>query len=70
MKSKKHIDRKSAIENVIREARKHSVDINECEQSWLRLLRELEFMCEPESRMPRFNQLLNALWIAASNDHS
>lgn len=39
-------------------------------QAWRRLCRELGHMTEPEAKMPRFNALLHALWIAASNDQT
>lgn len=67
MKSKRTLDRKTRIENAIREARK--LNGLECEQAWLRLIKELEFMSEPEARMPRFNRLLLAVWVAATNEN-
>lgn len=70
MKTKKHTDRKTSIENVLREARKVGSDEHEMCQAWLRLCRELEFMTDPEARMPRFNSLMHSLWIAATNDHT
>lgn len=62
------IDRKERLENVLTQAER--LDGLEAIQAWRRLCRELSFMTEPEARMPRFNKLLNALWIAASNDQS
>lgn len=70
MKSRRHIDRKTAIENTLRQLDKTAVSQHECEQIAMRLKRELEFLCEPEARMPRFKGLLNAVWIAVSNDQS
>lgn len=61
-------DRKDHVENVLRQA--ELIDGTEAIQAWRRLCRELSFMIEPEARMPRFNKLLHALWIAASNDQS
>lgn len=70
MKTKRNTDRKSAIENIVKEARKVATSSHEMEQAWLRMVRELEFMCEPEARMPRFNSLIHSLWITVSNDHT
>lgn len=70
MKNKKHVDRKTKIEQTLAEAQKICRDSNETRQAWLRLCRELEFMAEPEARMPRFRQLLHAIWIAASGDQT
>lgn len=61
-------DRKDRVELVLATARK--LDGDEAVQAWRRLCRELEFMTEPEATMPRFNALLHACWIAASNDHT
>jgi hypothetical protein len=58
MKTKKHIDRKTNIEMTLVQAQKVTPDQGECKQAWLRLIRELEFMAEPEARMPRFNTLV------------
>lgn len=66
MKSK---DRKARIEQVLTQAQK-AVGTGEASLSWQRLCRELESMTEPESRMPRFNGLLKAVWIAATNEQS
>ena len=70
MKTKKHMDRKTAIESVLRQARKVGSSDREMCQAWLRLIRELEFMTDPEAKMPRFNGLMHSLWIAATNDHT
>jgi len=60
--------RKDKIELVLNQSQK--LYGNDAAQAWRRLCRELEFMTEPESRMPRFKGLLHALWIAASNDQT
>jgi hypothetical protein len=70
MKTKKHVDRKTGIEQTLCQARKVIPDQGECKQAWLRLVRELEFMCEPEARMPRYNALMHAIWIAATGDQT
>ena len=59
-------DRKDRLDMILRQARNLRGD--EAEQAWFRLCRELEALAHPEARMPRFNPLLHALWIAASND--
>lgn len=61
-------DRKDRLENVLKQAER--LDGTEAIQAWRRLCRELSAMTEPEARMPRFNGLLHALWIAASNDQT
>lgn len=61
-------DRKSKVEQVLRQARK--LEGIEAVYAWRRLCRELENMTHPEARMPRFNGLLHACWIAASNDQT
>lgn len=66
MKSK---DRKERIEQVLAQARK-AIGAEEAALSWQRLCRELEFMTEPEARMPRFAGLLRAVWVAATNEQS
>lgn len=68
MKTKKHVDRKTRLEQTLRPMRRISGNPNDGHQAWLRLLRELEFMSEPESRMPQFNKLLGAIWTAATNE--
>ena len=70
MKTKKHADRKTAIESTLKAMRKVSGHPNDCQQAWLRLVREMEFMADPEARMPRFKGLMHAVWIAATNDHT
>lgn len=61
-------DRKDKIELVVNRAQK--LDGSEAIQAWRRLCRELDFMTLPESQPPRFNGLLHACWIAASNDQT
>jgi hypothetical protein len=61
-------NRKDHIEMVLVQAEK--LDGTEAIQAWQRLCRELSAMTIPEARMPRFNRLLHALWIAASNDQT
>lgn len=61
-------DRKDKIDLVLSQAQK--LDGPEAVQAWRRLCRELDFMAHPEAGMPRFNGLLHACWIAASNDQT
>lgn len=63
-------NRKDKVEQVLKQARKISSDSNETRQAWCRIIRELEFMCDPEAKMPRFNTLLHAVWIAATGDQT
>lgn len=63
-------DRKDKIETVLAQAEKLYLSDSEMVQAWLRLCRELGHMAHPEARMPRFNGLLHAVWIAASNDQT
>lgn len=63
-------DRKERVEFVLAQAQKLDGNDAEIVQAWRRLCRELSHMTHPESRMPRFNGLLNAVWIAATNDQS
>jgi hypothetical protein len=70
MKSNKHTDRKTKIEQTLAQAQKLSLDYNETRQAWCRLCRELEFMSDPEAKTPRFNGLLHAIWIASTGDLS
>lgn len=70
VKTHRDIDRKSRIEKVLQQASRISADELETIQAWRRLCRELEFMTDPEATMPRFNRLLDAIWIAASNDQT
>ncbi len=60
-------DRKDKLEMVLAQARSQNLDEV---QAWRRLCRELEHLTDPEAQMPRFNALLHALWIAASNDQT
>lgn len=66
----KRADRKTKIEAVMDQAFKIDGDPIECQQAWRRLCRELRFMAEPEARSPRFNRLLRAIWVAATNEQS
>lgn len=61
-------DRKDKMEKVLTQADK--LDGVEAIQAWRRLCLELGHMTAPEARMPRFNRLLHAVWIAASNDQT
>lgn len=61
-------DRKTRIELTVRQARKLSG--LEAALAWDRLWTQLEAMCEPEARAPRFNGLLRAIWAAATNEPS
>lgn len=61
-------DRKSQIEMVLSQADK--LYGHDAEQAWGRLCRELNHLTHPEAPMPRFNALLHACWIAASNDQT
>lgn len=63
-------DRKDKVEVVLKAARNIAHAPLETNQAWLRLCRELDFMVQPEARMPRFNTLLNAVWIAATNEQT
>jgi hypothetical protein len=70
VKTKKHVDRKTRIEQTLRKVQDIAGDSNETRQAWFRLARELEFMTDPEARMPRFRALLHAIWIAATGDQT
>lgn len=61
-------DRKDKLDNVLKCA--EQLDGEDAIQAWRRLCRELGHMTHPEAQMPRFNQLLHACWIAASNDQT
>lgn len=61
-------DRKEKIELVLTQAL--NLDGDDAVQAWRRLCRELDNMTHAESRPPRFNGLLHAVWIAASNDQT
>lgn len=63
-----HKDRKDKLEYVLAQAQQ--LDGAEAIRAWRRLCRELGHMADPEAAMPRFNALLHALWIAASNDQT
>lgn len=62
----KRADRKTKIEVVLKQAVKTEDDSG----AWCRLCHELESMAEPEARPPRFNRLLRAIWVAATNEQS
>lgn len=62
-------ERKERIEMVLVQAQK-AVGTEEAALAWQRLCRELEFLTEPEARMPRFSGLLRAVWVAATNEQS
>ena len=62
-------DRKDKVEQVLKQARKNIGNV-EASLAWERLCRELENLTEPEARMPRFNGLLRAVWVAATNEQS
>lgn len=72
MKTRKHQDRKDKIEKVLKQAQEleGANGYLASAQAWGRLCRELGNLTHPEARMPRFNTLLNAIWIAASNDQT
>lgn len=61
-------DRKDRVELVLAQAQK--LDSDDAVQAWRRLCRELDLLAHPESKMPRFDGLLHACWIAASNDQT
>ena len=61
-------DRKDKIDMVLDQAK--TLNDPEAVHAWRRLIRELGHLTHPEARMPRFNTLLHALWIAATNDHT
>jgi len=63
-------DRKDKIEMVLVQSGKFGGIEEEEVQAWRRLCRELNHLIDPEARMPRFNELLHAVWIAASNDQT
>ena len=63
-------DRKDRIEMILAQCGKFDGNKKEEVQAWRRLRQELGAMTHPEARMPRFNALVNAIWIAASNDHT
>ena len=63
-------DRKTKIEQTLRQAEIVAVDKEESAKAWNRLCRELENMSAPEARPPRFAGLLRAIWTAATNEQS
>ena len=64
-----HKDRKDRLEQVLDQAYKAS-QREESSVAWQRLCRELHSMTEPEANIPRFNELLRALWVAATNEQN
>lgn len=63
-------DRKDRIEMILARSGKFGGNEDEEVQAWRRLLRELNHLAHPEAKTPRFNSLLHAVWIAASNDQT
>lgn len=63
-------DRKDRIELILTQSGKFGGDEREEVQAWRRLCRELVAMTHPEARMPRFDHMIRALWVAASNDQT
>ncbi len=63
------LDRKGHIEQVLVQAEKCNGNI-ESVLSWQRLCNELRNLSSPESRPPRFNALLRAIWVASTNEQS
>jgi hypothetical protein len=61
-------DRKHKIEQTYRQAA--NLKDGEASQAWYRLCNELLNISEPEARPPRFNALLRAVWVAATNEQS
>lgn len=59
-------DRKTKIEAVVRAI--SAVSQEDTRYAWNRLCNELEHMAEPDARPPRFNRLLRAIWVAATNE--
>lgn len=70
MRATKTKTRKDQVEQVLKQANKIAHDAHETSQAWLRLCRALEGMIEPEARMPRFKELLDAVWVAATNEEA
>lgn len=62
-------DRKSRIDQVWTQADKLNGHL-ESGLAWQRLCNELRNISDPESRPPRFNALLKAIWVAATNEQS
>lgn len=69
MPTETDIDRKGKIEQVLIWASNQG-DSQGDAMAWQRLCRELEFMTTPEAKPPRFNNLLRAIWVAATNEQS
>lgn len=65
----KRADRKTKVEAVLRKA-DVIMDPEDTFDAWFRLCEELRHMTEPEARPPRFNRLLRAIWVAATNEPS
>ncbi len=61
-------DRKERVEQTLTQARK--LDREDAALAWQRLCLELEALTHPESKMPRFDGLLRAVWVAATNEQS
>jgi hypothetical protein len=61
-------DRKQKIEWTWKQASK--LEGCEASRAWNRLCKELFSLSSPESRPPRFNALLRAVWTAATNEQS
>ncbi len=68
--TKRPLDRKDKIEMILAQSGKFGGNEDEEVQAWRRLCRELNHLAHPEAKMPRFNSLLHAVWIAASNDQT
>lgn len=70
LSNSKKQNRKDKIEIILTQAGKFGGNEQEEVQAWRRLCRELNHLAEPKARMPRFNSLLYACWIAAFNDQT
>lgn len=70
MSKRRAIDRKTKIEQVLKQAKRIQPNTAESDLAWTRLCAALENLTDPEARMPRFNTLLNAIWVAATNEQS
>lgn len=66
--SRRKRDRKDKLDLVLAQATMLHGDA--AIKAWWTLCRELGQMTHPEAPMPRFNTLLHAVWIAASNDQT
>lgn len=69
MSTKTRKDRKTQIEQAVF-ASNALVGTGEAAVAWNRLCNELEAMTQPEARPPRFDALLRAIWVAATNEQS